>query len=226
MKKVIDFMHKNQIFTVIVVIWAVVLFFLLIMLAFNLFFNFAWEALLTIATWVLAGGVVAAFWQIGEARKSTNAQIAMDLFRELRSDRALEILRFIYSLKSDDDFNKLCSTDLHSIEYILDRFEVLGNLVELTIVDKRIAIDAYGGAAALRCWYILHKYIKSKNDKYGPYKINYESFARHSLEYFRDRNFPVIFNSDDIIKIIWDSDFKPRTREEIEQELKRNQKSN
>ena len=85
--------------------------------------------LAAISTWLLSGGIGIAIWQINQAKKSTNAQIAMDLFRELRSDRALEILRFIYNLKPAQKKYNLVSMDIHSIDYILDRFDVLSVLV-------------------------------------------------------------------------------------------------
>jgi hypothetical protein len=166
------------------------------LLIFNRAFN--WVAISVLVTWVLVGGLLLTFWQIfmtresiEEQRKSTNAQIAMDLFRELRSDRALEIIRTIYNRKENDP-NKLDTIDKHNIEYILDRFEVLGILVDEGIVDKRLAMDSYGGASALRCWYRLHPYIKEIEKKRGQYKINYKSYAQRCLKYFKERNFSVI----------------------------------
>ena len=44
-----------------------------------------WTILAAIGTWLLAGGIVFAIVQVREARKSTNAQLAVELFRELRS---------------------------------------------------------------------------------------------------------------------------------------------
>ena len=37
------------------------------------------------------------FWQIVEARKSTNTRIALDLYKELRSPEAINKLRIIYN---------------------------------------------------------------------------------------------------------------------------------
>ena len=111
----------------------------------------SWGMLSASLTWILAVGVVFAIWQINQAKKSTNAQIAMDLFRELRSDRALGILRFIYNLKPAQGKLNLPSTDLHSIDYILDRFDVLSVLVAEKCVDDKLAIDAYAGVSALAC---------------------------------------------------------------------------
>ena len=69
--------------------------------------TWGWTAVYAIATCVLAGGIGVAIWQIIEtrrstnkqlnaARESTNAQIAVELFKELRSTDALKKLRSIY----------------------------------------------------------------------------------------------------------------------------------
>ena len=66
-----------------------------------------WQMVAAIATGVLAIDVGIGFWrakkQLEETRKSANAQLAVELFRELRNERFKEILRFIYSLKPEED---------------------------------------------------------------------------------------------------------------------------
>jgi hypothetical protein len=98
-------------------------------------------------------------YQSEQSRKSTNAQIAMGIFKELRSLETVRRLQAIYK-REDNDPNKLHDTENDDITYIVDRFEILGILVDKGIVDEDIAINAYGGASALRCWYKLHNYIK------------------------------------------------------------------
>ena len=142
-----------------------------------------WNMIAAIATWVLAGGIFFVFWQIMEARRSTHAQVAVDLFQELRSDRTLEILRFIYSLKADEDVQKLPSIDKHSIDHVLDRLEMLGALVAQGIVNDRLAIEAYGGPPVLKCWYKLRGYIKSVRDDRGLFCKYVEDFARRTVAY-------------------------------------------
>ncbi len=61
-----------------------------------------WQVLTGFATWVLAGGVVFAFLQMRQMRCSTNAQLAVELLKELRSDEIFETLRFIYNLKPEE----------------------------------------------------------------------------------------------------------------------------
>jgi hypothetical protein len=175
----------------------------------------------SLATFVLILGILLTSWQIFEARKSTNAQIAMDLFRELRSDRALRILRYIYSLQPQE-VNRPEAIDDQLILYVLDRFEVLGVLVDQGTVDERIAINAYGGASALRCWYQLNKYIKETTEKRGPYKLNFEVFARRSLAYFRKERLDVKFRSESMQEEpvnltckLWEPGLRPRTWKEI-----------
>ena len=141
----------------------------------NLFGNFA--------TWILAGGIFFVFWQIMEARRSTHAQVAVDLFRELRSDRTLEILRFIYNLKAEEDVQKLSSIDKHGIDHVLDRLEILGALVAHGIIDERIAIEAYGGPPVLKCWYKLRGYINGVRNGRGLFCKYVEDFARRTVKY-------------------------------------------
>lgn len=154
-----------------------------------------WQVVASIATWLVVVGVIAAFHQVRQARKSTNAQIAMDLFRELRSDRALEIFRFIYSLKPEEDRQTLHTIDLHSIDYVLDRFDMLGALVDEGIVDTRLAIDVYAGVTALRCWYILHQYIWKVRDKRRYFGENVEAFTNRCLYYFDNNHIKVGFEN-------------------------------
>ena len=54
-----------------------------------------WEQLAALATWFLVLGVAFAFWQIREARKSTNAQIAVPLFQALRKEDTIKTLQRI-----------------------------------------------------------------------------------------------------------------------------------
>ena len=144
-----------------------------------------WQMVAAIATCVLAGSLFAAIWQIKVTRKSTNAQLAVNLFRELRSEETKNTLRFIYQLRAED-IQHLCRTDIHNIDSILDKFEMLGGLVNRDVIDKPLAIETYAGASALRCWYQLCQlYIRKEQEKRGYYCENYENFARLSLDYFK-----------------------------------------
>ncbi|MBN1643902.1 MAG: hypothetical protein JW856_03700 [Dehalococcoidales bacterium] len=219
--KIKDFLIQNKLISAFIIIWSLFLVAFIIMLPFNALFN--WVAITAIATWVLSGGVLAAIWQIGEARKSTNAQIAMDLFRELREDETVEKLQRIYHLTQSDK-NQLSPIAKNNIRHILDRFEILGILVEKGIVDKDIAIHTYGGASALRCWYKLHPYIEQMSEELGPWKINYEGYTRLCLDYFINHNLPVklcIEGKDiDILAELQEAKSKPRSWTEIKRDMK------
>ena len=154
--------------------------------------TWGWTALGTIATCILAASVFFAIWQIRQAKLSTNAQIAVELFRELRSEKILENLRFIYSLKPKEDVENLPDFERYNIGYVLDRFEILGALVAKKIINKKLAIETYVGQPALRCWYQLcQHYVKKEQDKLGYYHDNYEAFAKECLDYFGDNHIRV-----------------------------------
>jgi hypothetical protein len=142
-----------------------------------------WEVIAAIATWLVALGFAFTFIQIREARKSTNAQIALDLFKELRSDESLEILRYIYGLNPKDPVIMYIA-DKYRVEYILDRFDVLSVLVKKGIVDPELAIDAYAGVTILRCWYVLHSFVDEIRSERKYFGYNFEGFANACMEYF------------------------------------------
>lgn len=149
-----------------------------------------WSVFGGFATWVLAGGVFFIFWQIMEARRGTHAQVAVELFRELRSNETLKNLRFIYGLKPEEikdlldegpDQNK---DKLEKIVHVLDRFELLGALVKQGIIDERLAIEAYGGPPVVKCWYQLGElYIKEIRKQRGLFCKYVQDFARRTVRY-------------------------------------------
>ncbi|MFC1988109.1 hypothetical protein ACFLVH_06215 [Chloroflexota bacterium] len=147
-----------------------------------------WITVEAIATIILAGGVWFAFRQVRQARKSTNAQIAMQLFHELRDEKTIEKLRSIYNLPYDlstaEGLNRLKNSELKDIDYVTDRFDVLGVLVQKGIVDEDLAIDAYAGTPSLRLWYRLHRHIKKVRSERGYFGANLEDFAARALDYF------------------------------------------
>jgi len=156
-----------------------------------------WAAIAAIATGVLAIGVFVGFWrakkQLEVTRDSTNAQLAVELFRELRSHDALQIIRFIYGLEPEEKVENLSTIDKYNIDYLLDRLDLLGALVNRGIIDSPLAIEGFGGPAVLRCWFQLVHYIKSNQKKRGYYVENYEAFARLSLDYFHGKDIKICF---------------------------------
>ena len=187
-----------------------------------------WAILAAISTWVLAVGVVFAIWQVRQARLSTNAQIAMDLFKELRDEETIKKLRMIYD--SVYDLSKpLDIKDLkdheekkNDIDFVIDRFDVLGVLVDKGIVDDKLAIDAYAGTPSLRCWYILREYIKEVRKDRGYFGDNLEGFARLSLEHFKETHIKVKFYKKyeedkgiDLVTKLQEKELQPRCFEKI-----------
>jgi len=121
-----------------------------------------WSIIAAFATWVLAGGIFFVFWQIMETRRSTdtqleaarlstNAQLAVELFKELRKEEILKTLRRIYRM-TPNDLKRLPnasnmgedSEDVklrNDIEQVTDNLELLGGLVAQEIFDTKIAIE-------------------------------------------------------------------------------------
>jgi hypothetical protein len=158
--------------------------------------NWNWLELQAIATWFLLLGVVLTVLHVQQARKSTNAQIAVELFKQLRDPNFTKTLRkTIYDNKSeaikafiDDDKKK---ETVSKIEHIIDRFDILGALVAKKIVDEEIAIEAFAGPPALRSWYQLAPFVRELQKRRGFYCIYYEDLSRRSLEHFNNNNIEI-----------------------------------
>ena len=179
-----------------------------------------WE---NIPIWVLA---VAAFLtfivitrQMIQARKSTNAQLAMDLFRELRSKTVLERLRYIYSLPPKEDGKYLSTIHKDNIDSVLNRLTTLGILVNEGIIDTSLAIEGFSGPAVLRCWYQLFNYIKHLQQERGDYYENYEGFVSYCLKYFNKAHIKVKFNNiENLVTELQKPELRPRSLEEIKKD--------
>jgi hypothetical protein len=175
----------------------------------------AWQIVEAIASWLLVLGIVFAIWQINETKKSTNAQIAVELFKELRNEKALETLRFIYTL-SPDNPAIVFNSDKYRIEYLLDRMNFLSLLVKNGIVDLNLAIDTYAGASFLRCWYVLHSSINDirEDQKRQSYCFSFEGFTHLCMNNFTRRGMKVGFKNkyckenecDDLVKTFKDAE--------------------
>jgi uncharacterized membrane protein len=187
---------------------------IIFLVAFVLFFIFTdwlwnwwdWEAIGAIATGILAIGVVVAIIQVSDnrhhadkqaedLRQSTNARIAMELFRELHDETTLGKIRTIYNI--DIRTKYLSQNQKNNVDYILSRFDLLGNLVKLNIISEKIAVETYGGPQALRIWYRINKYIKNVQNDRGYYGHNFEGFVKLSLDYFDNNNITILLYKDD-----------------------------
>lgn len=196
-RKILAWSKSNWVI-VFAIIWFVVGFALL-----GTYKLWDWRVLTGFATWVLAGGVIVAIRQIYETRKSTNAQLAVELFRELRSTGSKDTLHLVYRLRPEDLKRLHENTNIgiknikNEINSLLDKFEMLGSLVNHRIIDKPLAIKAFGGAPALRCWYKLVEYIRKETCKRGYFLQNYEAFTRLCLDYFNKEQVKVKFYKED-----------------------------
>jgi hypothetical protein len=187
----------------------------------------AWQIVAAIGTWILAGGVVFAFLQVRQSRKSTNAQIAVELFRELRGTDNISGLRAIYSL-TPDKFANLSRAILDQIDSVLERLDMLGGLVAKGIIDEELAIENFAGPPAMRCWYQLaENLIRPRQGERGWYCENYEDFTRRSLDYFKKTNNKIWFYREpekdkriDLVAELQKDKLRPRSLKEIKKERK------
>jgi hypothetical protein len=174
-----------------------------------------WVALGATFTWFLAGGLFFAILQVYEAKKGTNAQLAVQLSNELRSEETKNTLRFIYQLSSEDIQNAN-DANRHRIDGMLDKFELLGALVNQKIIDPRLAIEAFAGPPALRCWYQLVDYIRAEQKNRGFFLKNYEIFTRSTLNHFYDEKVEIWLTLKDKTRIpLVETFIDLRNREDI-----------
>ena len=156
-----------------------------------------WNVVAAISTGVLAMTIFIAIYQMRQTRRSTNAQLAIEIFRELRNEDMLNKYRMIYELTTeeiaqlDEDTKKQIE-----IDYVLDRLDTLGALVEENIIDKKLAMEAYAGASTLRCWFQLAPYIRKLQAKRRFYANCYEVFAYRTYKHFRKERIAVGFHNE------------------------------
>jgi hypothetical protein len=185
-----------------------------------------WAAITAIATLLLTAGVVFAFSQVHQSRVSNNARIAMDMFHELRIEKTKDTLRYIYLI---EDIKNISKKKLNEIDGVIDKFELLGILVNQCIIDQRLAIEAYAGPPALRIWYKLKKYIIDEREKRGFFADNFEGLVRASLDYLDNNNLTLNFQtientkfvSIELVGKLKTHDYLPRSWKEIEEQRKK-----
>lgn len=147
-----------------------------------------WQAVSAIATCFLAVGIVFAILQLRQARLSTNAQLAIELFHGLRSINMKDVLRDIIYKEKRETIMKLPKDKMKQIEEVIDWLDLLGGLVKGRIIDEKLAIETYAGAPALRCWYQLGEhFIPTVAQERGSYCLNLEDFVKRTLKYYMIR---------------------------------------
>jgi len=187
-----------------------------------------WVALGATFTWFLAGGLFFAILQVYQARKSTNAQTAITIFREIRDPESVETLRLIYNL-TQDELKNMPSEKSKIIDHLIDKYSALEVWVNRGIIDKEIAIEV--GPPALRCWYRLHSYIENTRNQRGYYGDNFEALARLALDHFHKNKMRVKFwpagHKDKEVDLVTELQYekiRPRSLKEIEKDRKKNPK--
>lgn len=136
------------------------------------------HSLAGIGTWLIAFGLFVAFWQYKQMRRSTNAQVAVGLYLELRSeDTMMRTLRYIYS-HSPGKLASARGKTKDDIDSLVDRLDLLAALAIHGVVDKKLAIEAYGGPSYLKCWLQLYQFIQDARIMRGRrFCENTEEFA-------------------------------------------------
>ena len=196
--------------------------------------TWGWTAIGAIATCILAAGIGVAIWQIIETRRSaakqlnaarlsTNAHVAIEISRELRSEENFNSLREIYSYRPEHLKEVLDHARINKIESVINRLSVLAAFVAKGLIDEAIAIETIGGVTALRCWYQLHNYVRetrwNRGSHFGEY---YEDFVRRSLNHFKGENRQVWFSREgetdkiDLVAKLYEGELYPRSLEEME----------
>lgn len=222
MKGIAGWLKKNWLITIVITWLATGLILLVIYLI--LYHAVDWQVLTGFATWELAGGLGIAIEQIRVTReatkKGTAAQLTVDYYWKFRNPETIEKIRSIYNLDPKDFRYKK-----NDIDYLLDWFDTLGDLVSTEVVDRQLVIEVFAGPPALRLWYILYRYIREERDKRGYYAENYESLVRLCLDYFEKHKIEAKLFKDiaggrtveviDLVKELRKEAFLPRNREKI-----------
>jgi hypothetical protein len=155
-----------------------------------------WSILEALANWILVCGIIIAIWQISESRRTTNAQLAVDILEKFKEKEIIDILEEIYNLDEIDkqylkdqpieniSLRRLYSEKRHRINQVLYRIDLLAALVKRGIIEDKLAIEIYFGASVLRCWYQLGDvYIKELRKQRGIFCIAIDDFVKRSLRF-------------------------------------------
>ena len=191
---------KNNLVIIIILPWLIIG---IVLLCTNWLWD--WIVIQAIATWVLAAGIGVAIWQIiitgrsnrqqlEASRRSTNAHVALEISRELRSGDNLNLLREVYSYKPEHLEGKIPKDRMNSVELIINRLGMIGALVIEDIIDEGLVISTIAGTTSLRCWYQLHKYVKETRKQRGYFGEHFEDLAKRSLEFFISSGSQVLFS--------------------------------
>ena len=137
-------------------------------------------------TAILAIGVLLAWRQLQQTRKTTNLQLILSMSSRLRSDEALKALQSIYGLTPEEA--KSLETLTPQQVAVLETIEMLGEMVNEKLVDSSPVIRIWAGILALRCWYKLRDYIERQRiDRGTIYCENLEDLASRTIAYANEK---------------------------------------
>lgn len=157
-----------------------------------------------VPTLILGIGTIAAVYQVAQTRRGTSSQVAVELFRHLRRPDTLWTLRALYEIGPEEAI-RLVQPDREratargqkeeqmqklrdELDDVIDNLELIGSLVSDGIIDRRMAVEAYAGSTALRCWYVLGGYVPIMRQERGSsYCTYFEDFAARAFEHFKNR---------------------------------------
>jgi hypothetical protein len=193
MNKIIEWFKNNKAIIIPTAVWLIIGIGLLC--SYRLW---NWKVIEAFATWILAAGIAVAIWQIivtrtnnekqlKESRKNSNAQLALGIYRELRSAESRKKLQAIYSEKPEYFTEFKYNSKVEDIDSILDSLGMIGTLIDHGILGEKLAIETFGGVTVIKCWYQLGGYIKKElRSKRGLQAGSYfEDFASRALEYWK-----------------------------------------
>ncbi|ADJ25521.1 hypothetical protein Dehly_0194 [Dehalogenimonas lykanthroporepellens BL-DC-9] len=177
-----------------------------------------WQALTAVAVVVLAIGLFYAVNKYLQFRRRDDARLAIDFFRDLRSDEFKAVIRSIYGVKTGE-WSGLADYQRVRIDHLVDWFNLLGAVTRNREINENLAIETLGGPTAIRCWYRLVPYLRQETERRGFFCDDFEDFTRRSLTHFRRRGITIWFSWGDerveLVEHLQQADIKPRSIEEI-----------
>jgi hypothetical protein len=182
-----------------------------------------WQAIGAICLVILTIGFIIGIVKYLQFRRRDDAKLAIDLFRDFRSDEFKAVIRSIYSVKPEQ-WATLADYQRVRIDHLVDWLNLLGAVTRNKEINEILAIETLGGPTAIRCWYRLLPYLRQETARRGFYCDAFEDFTRRSLIHFKERGVPIWFNWGservELIALLQKPELKPRTMEEIRAGIK------
>jgi hypothetical protein len=135
-----------------------------------------WQALTAVAVTVLAIGFFFAINKYLQFRRRDDAKLAIDFFRDLRSDDFKAVIRSIYSVRPEQ-WSTLADYQRVRIDHLVDWFNLLGAVTRNREINENLAIETLGGPTTIRCWYRLLPYLRQESERRGFFCDDFEDFT-------------------------------------------------